>query len=164
MATSGEAYDATHMATSDQAYDATGYGDDPMGLANKGKFWNTSTEERKQLMREFLLVTSFLKETFPQPIVNRIAGPFARKLQLRVKSDRFLKKRVLYKHMLNGRPRVSYFNADRDMMNKVLDEMSETVKLAAANAAQDAAKLLKQIPELPAKFRPVEKTGAADGK
>ena len=151
------------MSSSDEAYDATGYGDDPMGLKNKGKFWNASTEEGKQLMPEFLLVTAFLKETFPQPIVNRIAGPFARKLQLRVRSERF-SKRVLYKHMLNGRPRVSYFNADRDMMNEVLDEMSEAVKLAAAKAAEDAAKLLKQIPELPEKFRPLREDAAAAGQ
>ena len=157
MSSSDEAYDAN------KPYDATGYGDDPMGLKDQGKFWNASTEEGKQLMPEFLLVTSFLKETFPQPIVNRIAGPFARKLQLRVRSERF-SKRVLYKHMLNGRPRVSYFNADRDMMNEVLDEMSEAVKLAAAKTAEDAAKLLKQIPGLPAKFRPVQEDAAAAGQ
>ena len=151
------------MSSSDEAYDATGYGDDPMGLKNKGKFWNASTEEGKQLMPEFLLVTAFLKETFPQPIVNRIAGPFARKLQLRVRSERF-SKRVLYKHMLNGRPRVSYFNADRDMMNEVLDEMSESIKVAAIKAAEDAKKLLKQIPELPEKFRPIQDDAAAAGQ
>ena len=152
------------MSSSDEAYDATGYGDDPMGLKHQGTFWNASTEEGRQLMPEFLLVTSFLKETFPQPIVNRIAGPFARKLQLRVKSDFVSKKRVLYKHMLNGRPRVSYFNADRDMMNEVLGEMSESIKVAAIKAAEDAAKLLKQIPELPAKFRPIQDDAAAAGQ
>ncbi|NDD65093.1 MAG: hypothetical protein EBZ36_14140 [Acidobacteria bacterium] len=131
------------MSSSDEAYDATGYGDDPMGLKNKGKFWNASTEEGKQLMPEFLLVTAFLKETFPQPIVNRIAGPFARKLQLRVRSERF-SKRVLYKHMLNGRPRVSYFNADRDMMNEVLDEMSESIKVAAMKAAEPTARTVRR--------------------
>jgi hypothetical protein len=151
------------MSSSDEAYDATGYGDDPMGLKHQGKFWNASTEEGKQLMPEFLLVTAFLKETFPQPIVNRIAGPFARKLQLRVRSERF-SKRVLYKHMLNGRQRVSYFNADRDMMNEVLDEMSETIKLAATRAAEDAAKLLKKIPELPEKYRPIRDDAATAGQ
>ena len=158
MASLDEAYDAN------KPYDATGYGDDPMGLKDHGKFWNASTEEGKQLMREFLLVTTFLKETFPQPIVNRSAGPFARKLQLRIKSEWFSKKRVLYKHKLNGRPRVSYFNADRDIMNEVLDEMSETIKVAVSKAAEDAAKLLKQIPELPAKFRPLRDDAAADGQ
>ena len=152
------------MASFNEAYDATGYGEDPMGLNDKGTFWNDSTEEGKQLMQEFLLVTTFLKETFPQPIVNRIAGPFARKLQLRIKSEWFSKKRVLYKHKLNGRPRVSFFNADRDIMNEVLDEMSESIKVAVSKAAEDAAKLLKQIPELPAKFRHLRDDAAADGQ
>ena len=152
------------MASFDEAYDATGYGDDPMGLKNTGTFWNDSTEEGKQLMKDFLLVTTFLKETFPQPIVNRLAGPFARKLQRRIKSDVISKKRVLYKHKLNGRPRVSFFNADRDIMNEVLDEMSESIKVAVSKAAEDAAKLLKQIPGLPAKFRHLRDDAAADGQ
>ena len=152
------------MASFDEAYDATGYGDDPMGLKNTGTFWNDSTEEGKQLMKDFLLVTTFLKEKFPQHIVNRLDGPFARKLQRRIKSDVISKKRVLYKHKLNGRPRVSYFNADRDIMNEVLDEMSETIKVAVSKAAEDAAKLLKQIPELPAKFRHLRDDAAADGQ
>ena len=68
------------MPSFDEAHDATGYGDDPNGLRYRGTFWSDSTEEGKQLMQEFLLVTTFLKETFPQPIVKRIAGPFAKNL------------------------------------------------------------------------------------
>ena len=49
-------------------------------------------------------------------------------------------------------------------MKEVLDEMSETIKVAVSKAAEDAAKLLKQIPELPAKFRPLRDDAAAAGQ
>ena len=95
-------------------------------------------------MRSQLKPSDFLKEVLDGSrkfVVPYILSHFSRQL-LAAKMD--TDKRPLL-HMNMGRPRVTYFKADRPLMQRVLNDMSNYIDQAVEKRAREAIKFLQLL-------------------
>ena len=130
--------------TSTLAADTTGYSNDPYGLLKLGRLLTGEAATKK--MKTQLKPSDFLKETlegsrkFVTPVILSQFGKLLVAAKLKT-SDHD----TILLHLNMGRPRVTYFEADRKLMQRVLNSMSEYIDEVVEKKAKDAIKFLQLV-------------------
>ena len=134
----------SHLAavTAIDAIDQTGYSNDPYKLLQRGKL--LAGPEGRLAMAKQIKLGEFLRSQFPPSqyrVANSILGQFSRKMlksKLEVGEELFL-------HMNMGRPRVTYFEADRPLMMRILGDMADQINEFRLNLAESAREFLSEL-------------------
>ena len=122
------------------AVDTTGYGNDPYKLLQRGKLLVGDAGKLKMAMQ--LKPSVFLRSELPDwqhNVACSILSHFSSELLKR----KFAEGAELHLHMNMGRPRVTYFEEDRALMQEVLSQMGDAIKVTVETHAQRANDFLE---------------------
>ena len=154
-----------HLRAMDElmAVDTTGYRSDPYGLlehgsllilepdADQGEEEHEDQEEPGAEPVEYdmpLKVTDFLKSELPlryHAVINSLRSHFASRLMTAKMEELNRNHQKPVSHIRMNRPGITYFNSDRPLMRRVLQEMDGTVKACLSRAVQRAQVILKEL-------------------
>ena len=124
------------------AVDTTGYGNDPCKLLQRGKLLVGDAGRLK--MATQLKPSVFLKSELPDwqwNVAASMLGPFSSELLKR----KLAQGSELHLHMNMGRPRATYFEADRALMQEVLSQMGDAIQANVESHAQRANDFLEAL-------------------
>ena len=117
-------------------------------LRRLGVPWSPTTKEERA---KHLKVSTFLRKSLPQKIVNRVRSIFAIELSRHKEKSASV---IYYQKSTTGL-KIVYFDSDEPMMEEVLTDMKNSIGTIIQNEITDAKYFLENLDEIPALFMPI---------